>query len=128
MADNAVDQHAAELHRAIADALETQNLERRSSERHPYPARQMVAPCSPSSSPALRGPAEPMFQEVRCRDISCGGMAFYWPTTADFTEVVVRLSSGPSALCLKARVVQCAPAADPQDGYAISCQFVARLG
>ncbi len=120
--NDAADQRVTELHQAITEALDPRNVERRTSERYAYAAIQMVAPCGIAG--AL---GENIFRPVRCHDISRGGVSFIWPTQPDFTEIVVRLSDGPGAVCLKARVLRCIPVADPHGGFLVCCHFLERL-
>ena len=116
------EQEAVRLRRAIEDALDPRNMERRTSERYAFPTIQMVAPYD-----GLGDPDESTFRQVRCRDISRGGFSFFWPTLLNSEHVIVRFSDGRGYVCLKARVVRCSRTANLIDGCLVRCQFLERV-
>lgn len=98
------------------------NSERRHARRYTYRATQFLAPYS-------RGglPADGDFREVRCQDLSTGGIAFYWPTAPDFDDVVIQLGTRRSPIFVTAHITSVRPSGETPDEVLVGCQFTGRV-
>jgi hypothetical protein len=77
--------------------------ERRKRAREPFPAIQRIAPYSGSGVPD-----EKEFFEVRCRDISNGGVSFLTPGRPDFDSLVIGFTTAPDTITyIAAEVAHC---------------------
>ena len=119
--DVLTEQNLSEL-RAALHGVETSSDERRGSERIEYPVIQVAAPCSPGQPVRKWG-----FFRVRCRDISRGGICFFWPRKPDFDAVLVVLGPRPNALFLTARVAWSKPAEGSESVFLLGCQFLEKV-
>ena len=98
-------------------------LDRRSQPRRPFPANQFIAPY-------LEGklPTKEMFQQVRCHEISSGGVSFFLPQPPEFDSLIVALGTPPKMTCLASRIVHtCASNADGGSMYLVGCRFLGRV-
>jgi hypothetical protein len=116
------DRRIAEVRQRIPDDGDAEEMDRRTSNRHAYPVIQMIAPCM-----LFRPPEEATFHEVRCHDISRGGVSFFWSRSPDFHYVVIRLGDGVDAVSLRARVVRSSPIVGLKDEYLVCCEFFERV-
>jgi len=92
--------------------------ERRHHARHPYSVNQSFAPVVNGKMPSRE-----MFRPMRCRDISLGGISFYWPREPEFTEIVIELGTTDDKRYVRAKVLGCI-VADPQlPEYIVRCKF-----
>ncbi len=96
--------------------------ERRRARRYSYPATQLLAPYDHGGLPTAD-----QFREVRCQDISTGGIAFYWPTEPDFDDLVIQLGTRRSPIFVTARVTSMRPSGEPTGELLIGCQFTGRV-
>ena len=96
--------------------------EQRKGPREAYPVIQLAAPYADS-----RMPTEEMFREVRCHDISTGGISFFLPHPPDFEYAVVGLGTPPEVTYLTVRVMHHSPYAGATKGYLIGCRFLGRV-
>ncbi|HEX3724900.1 MAG TPA: PilZ domain-containing protein, partial [Pirellulales bacterium] len=110
------------IHKRLeAGKVETPN-DRRQRARSPLNGIQRIAPCKQGTTPA-----DMKFQNVRCKDISSGGIGFYFPQPPDFETVIVALGSEPNCTYLHARVMHCRPIPPEHGpGFLIGCQFIGR--
>lgn len=87
--------------------------------RHPrsaYPRLQMVAPVI-----AGRPPEQGDFREVRCLDLSAGGISFLTTEVPESGQYIVALGTPPNVIHLTAEVVRDAPQ------RLVGCRFTGRL-
>lgn len=95
---------------------------RRRSQRRIFPFYQRVAP--------YRGklPAEHEFFQVRCSDISSGGVSFILDQQPEYHEVIIELGQGNRTTRIRAEIVRMVPIEqEGQPVYLLGCQFVERL-
>lgn len=82
----------------------TQGRDRRQYERHRYQFAQLLAP--------FRGdtpPNQDELREVRCVDLSAGGLSFFWPTEPDFEFAIVGLGKPPALIYMRLQVLRSVP-------------------
>jgi hypothetical protein len=92
--------------------------DRRQHARHPYSVNQSFAPVVNGKMPSLD-----TFRSMRCRDISLGGISFYWPREPEFNDIVIELGTTADKRYVRAKV-RGFIIADPQlPEYIIRCQF-----
>jgi len=96
--------------------------EKRTSERFAYPVVAAVAPYG-----AWGVPKNEMFREVRCYDISRGGVSFLLSAPPNFKSAVVRLGTSPDLIHMLVRVMHCTLHDEARKEYLVGCQFVQRL-
>ena len=96
--------------------------ERRRADRRPYSYVQLIAP--------YRGemPNEPVFQEVRCHDLSTSGFSFLAARRPSFEFMVVELGVSPNVIYIIARIRRVAEIANGAEiQYLIGCEFQNRV-
>jgi hypothetical protein len=96
--------------------------EKRTSERLAY---SMVASVAPYSHEGL--PTQEMFLEVRCHDISAGGVSFFLPIPPNFQFAIVALGRSPDIIYIMVRVTHCTPHDDVRKEYLVGCHFLERV-
>jgi PilZ domain len=97
--------------------------DRRVRARQSYSTLQWVAPC-----PDTGLPDPGSFQQVRCHDISRGGIAYLCQIPPTETLVVFALRSGAETNYLKARVASCVQVVEGKHMcYRVGCEFVDRV-
>ena len=99
-----------------------QSIEQRASERWAYPAIQLLAPCGPKELPR-----KSMFAEVRCHDLSQGGISFFMPRPPKFQLAVFGLGKRPNLTYLLAQVVYCKEHVTAKREYLVGCSFIRRV-
>jgi hypothetical protein len=119
--DVLTEQQMLELQAALHGA-EAASAERRGAERLEYPVIQVAAPCFPRQ-PACRW----RFSPIRCRNISRGGISFYWPRTPDFEDVLVVLGPRAEAIFVTARVAWFKRVEGSDTMFLVGCQFLQKL-
>ena len=101
----------------------SQDKDTRSSPRRSYPYRQMVAPMARDAMPSTRE-----FFEVRCKDISTGGVSLIMDSPPDFDQIVISLGKPPQVNPVVARVVHVKQFNySGQKAYLVGCKFTDRL-
>ncbi|MDZ4821778.1 MAG: PilZ domain-containing protein [Planctomycetota bacterium] len=100
-----------------------QAADRRQNPRSTHRVFQWIAPCIDG-----RLPDQSMFYQVRCLDISTGGLAFLSTREMrDGEELIVALGTTDDAVYMRSRVIQCQPFEDSVANlYRIGCEFVER--
>jgi len=107
---------------AMADAANQLSQEGRVSPRHDFPYRQQIAPLSDATRPTWGD-----FFEVRCSDISAGGISILCDEPPWFNDLVVALGRPPSVTHLAAKVVHVREEVrDARVIYQVGCRFVGR--
>jgi PAS domain S-box-containing protein len=97
-------------------------IEKRGSVRRQYPYRQWIAPVVDGRIPSRRE-----FFEVRCKDISGSGIAFFLNFLPEFEDLVVGLGRLPALNYFTARVMRVARVEqEGRTSYLVGCRFVAR--
>lgn len=97
--------------------------ERRTSPRISFPYTQRIAPMAGGAIPK-----KSQFFEVRCRDISAGGIAFVMDDRPDFQSLVVALGQPPGESFFTARVVRVTEIReDDRDWVLVGCRFTGRV-
>jgi hypothetical protein len=105
------------------DSTKPKGEDLRSSPRHEFPYVQKIAPMAGGKVPSAD-----KFFPVRCKDLSCGGIAMLLDRPPDFELFMIVLGSPPTPRLLTARVVHCEPF--EEDGwtrYRVGCRFISRV-
>jgi len=110
------------VHQVVSGLDAPVKSQRRSRERHPFPCDQSVAFLINQRMPFAKE-----FEQVRCRDLSEGGVSFYYdePPLCNQLVLGLGLENHPSYFLCDVRHwsrVRGAPAA-----YCIGCKFVRRV-
>jgi hypothetical protein len=91
------------IHRLVGPQLRAnQPAERRRGMRHPFPARQRIAPRRGTDFPPDRE-----FVEVRCYDLTRAGFSFLLPAEPGFTSLVAAFGNPSETIYVAAEVVRC---------------------
>ena len=105
-----------------SDASQPLPHEGRTSPRRDFPYRQKIAPLNGGQRPTWDD-----FFEVRCSDLSAGGISILCEEPPRFNELVVALGRPPSLMHLAAKVVYVREAVrDAQVMYQVGCRFIGR--
>jgi PAS domain S-box-containing protein len=97
-------------------------IDKRKSVRRQYPYRQWIAPIVNGRVPSRRE-----FFEVRCKDISGSGIAFFLNFLPEFEDLVVGLGRLPALNYFTARVMRVARVEEgDRVGYLVGCRFVGK--
>ena len=96
--------------------------ERRSSNRWSYPAVQPLAPYGHWGFPNAE-----MFQQVRCHDLSTGGVSFLLPAPPTFEFAVIGLGVAPQFQYFVVQKVYCRRSDSTEGQYLVGCQFLQRI-
>jgi len=106
-------------------ALEAFWADRRSSERHSYPIQQVIAVVLDDRGRPLPQSCLP----VKCRDISRGGVSFYWPEPPNFSEIAFYLIRENECSLIATELRHCRPAMlDDRPVFLVGCKFKNKLG
>ena len=98
-------------------------IERRSSPRVNFECEQRIAPRYQDRTPVKRE-----FFDVKCRDLSTGGISFVLDWKPDFEYLVVALGHGVSPDYLTAKVVRITRSKDESGQiYIVGCRFTGRI-
>lgn len=106
---------------AGSDALPGQ-AERRTAVRWPFSEMQLLGPYGSWGLPRRH-----MFKEIRCHDISQGGVSFFLPGRPDFDFAVVGLGKRPNLTYFLLRVTYCKENADAKNGCLVGGRFLQRV-
>jgi hypothetical protein len=98
------------------------DAERRTSERRPYPAIQWLAPYGAWGLPTMD-----MFREIRCHDLSQGGVSFFLPRPPQFHFAVIGLGKQPDITYLLVRILYSKEYTGGRKEYLVGCCFVQRV-
>jgi hypothetical protein len=93
--------------------------EQRTCERFTYPMVASVAPYDHGGQPS-----QAMFLEVRCHDISTGGLSFFVPVPPNFKFAIVALGRSPNVIYMLVRVMHCTPYDGMRKRYLVGCLFL----
>jgi hypothetical protein len=98
-------------------------LDRRNRSRQTYRILQWMAPCREGELP------DPgTFRQVRCHDISCGGISYYSKEPPLEKFLVFFLRAGERGIYVQARVANCVHVIEGQQAtFRIGCEFLTRL-
>jgi hypothetical protein len=97
--------------------------ERRTSDRWPYQEIQLLGPYGYWGLPKKH-----MFCEVRCHDLSQGGVSFFLPRPPVFEFAVIGLGKRPNISYLLIRVTHCREYyVDVKKLYLVGCRFLERV-
>jgi PAS domain S-box-containing protein len=117
------DEKEGEPHRPFQPVGKKAAPDLRRSPRRSFHYIQRIAPTSGEGLPSKN-----RFIEVRCEDISAGGIAFYLGRRPDFTTLVVTLGRPPAESHFSARVVRVVKATLEGRGvYLVGCRFTGRV-
>ncbi|GEM_PF-3557200 len=119
--------HAAESTPGLLEGLSSNTgvlpRDRRRRPRRAYPYMQSVAPVIDG-----RFPHKEDFEEVRCHDISEGGISFLYPTPYPSDMLVIALGAGQSVAHFMAQVVHVTRLTkNGRKQYLIGCQYLGRI-
>ena len=106
----------------LSQTAECDKKGRRAAERLAYPADQAVAPYDGADLPT-----GDMFCQVKCRDLSRGGMSFTWPRPPEFERVVIKVAMPDRPMYFMARVVNYRSLNDAGNRYLVGCEFLDRV-
>ncbi|HET6883170.1 MAG TPA: GGDEF domain-containing protein [Pirellulales bacterium] len=116
----------AELLAAVKRELERKSdhvSDRRRQPRRPFPSYQAVAPLVDGKLPH-----KDSFRQVRCHDISPGGIAYLTPKAPEHASIVVALGLAPNVTYLTALIThKSTTQADGKEMYLVGCRFTGRL-
>jgi hypothetical protein len=93
------------------------------TQRFVYSAKQYVAPCHDGVLPLADS-----FEQVRCNDLSSGGVSFLSARAPDYQSVVVSVGTAPHLIFILAQVQHqhVVPTEEGQQ-YLVGCRFIERL-
>jgi hypothetical protein len=101
---------------------DAKGCERRMSKRFPYRVVQRWAPMVLGRLPSID-----LFRPMLCRDLSKGGISFFWPMKPPHEQIVVEIGPPTNLKYVQAKVVGCVlEDADLQE-YAVCCQFTGHV-
>ena len=95
---------------------------RRNRERRTYRVLQWVAGCPDEGLPKRKA-----FRQVRCHDISRGGLSYYTEQPPLDELLVVGLGSGGQTTYLKCRVANCVRVDETNGAFRVGCEFICRV-
>lgn len=96
--------------------------ERRASPRFPFQVTQRIAPVEPGELPSRAD-----FRRAMCKDVSMGGISFYWPCPFETPQVVIELGKESARFLLRAEALASHPVAGLEPYHLVHCRFVERL-
>jgi diguanylate cyclase len=124
--ESACPEASAELLAAVKRELERKSdhvSDRRRQPRRPFPSYQAIAPLVDGKLPH-----KDSFRQVRCHDISPGGIAYLTPKAPQQPAIVVALGVAPNVTYLTAQITHKSTIqADGQLMYLVGCRFTGRL-
>ncbi len=98
------------------------SAERRTSDRWPFTEIQLLGPYG-----AWGLPKKHMFCEVRCHDLSQGGISFFLPRPPAFEFAVIGLGRRPNIKYLLIRLTHCQEQVGEKKQYLVGCRFLQRV-
>ena len=109
--------------RQRADDERSHSLDRRNRSRQTYRILQWMAPCREGELP---DPGS--VRQVRCHDLSCGGISYYSKEPPLEKFLVFFLRAGERGMYVQARVANCMHVVEGQGPmFRIGCEFINRL-
>jgi hypothetical protein len=96
--------------------------ENRASRRSPFPVMQMLGPCG-----SWGLPTQHMFCEVRCHDLSQGGISFFLPRPPTFETAVIGLGKPPTVSYYVVKLIHFREYGEEKERYLVGCQFISRV-
>lgn len=104
-------------------AAPKRGAERRTSQRKLFPYRQQIAPFDDGIVPPRH-----TFAQVRCWDISAGGISFLLDEPPPYKRVVVVLGGSATEVLMSADVVRVIELVEEDvNGYLVGCRFTGKL-
>jgi len=97
-------------------------VERRTAHRWPFPAVQLLGPCGSWGLPKRH-----MFVEVRCHDLSQGGISFFLPRPPTFESAVMGLGKQSNIAYYLVKLIHFHEHIGATKQYLIGCQFLERV-
>jgi hypothetical protein len=98
------------------------SIERRTSDRWPFTEIQVLGPYGTWGLPKKH-----MFCEVRCHDLSQGGISFFLPRPPTFEFAVIGLGKRPNVTYLLIRLTHCREHVEEKKRYLVGCRFLQRV-
>jgi|GEM_PF-6480633 len=106
------------------EAVPDQKIDCSQTQRYQFSCTQQAAPWAPGAP----FPAPADFQDVKCRDVSAGGISFLWPDSPEFEYVVMTISTTGTPIYMAAQIVHSrAVFMFGEVGYLVGCKFIKRL-
>ena len=105
----------------IARLLQSEQ-ERRASPRFPFQLTQRIAPVGVDEAPEREA-----FRRAMCKDVSMGGVSFYWAAPFGYPQIVVELGKETTRLLLRAEVLGSQPVVGLEPYHLVRCRFLERL-
>ena len=68
-----------------------------------------------------------IFRPMQCRDISTGGVSFFWTAQPNYDEIVVEMGKPPAFSYFKAKIVGADLTNPDLPDFLIRCQFTGRV-
>ncbi len=97
-------------------------VERRTSDRWLYPETQLLGPYGVWGLPTRQ-----MFREVRCHNISKGGVSFFLPRPPVFELAVIEVGNRPITEYHLIQLVHYVEHVDAKKQYLVGCRFVKQV-
>ncbi|HEX3997086.1 MAG TPA: PilZ domain-containing protein [Pirellulales bacterium] len=113
---------AAELTKETLDQLTGREGNRRKRERRPYHVLQWAAPWSDGSPPQPEA-----FRQIRCHDISRGGISYFSDRPLLDEFLIVGLAAAAEMIYLKCRVANCVRVDQASGAFRVGCEFIERI-
>jgi hypothetical protein len=108
----------------LAPAASQPKSELTTTERYQFNCSQRAAPWVPGEPLPIAAD----FQPVKCRDVSAGGISFFWPDKPDFDHVVIAIGTAETPIYMAAQIVHSkAVFMFGEVGYLIGCKFTKRI-
>lgn len=102
------------------EALTPKSDERRTSSRIADQATLLIAPVFGNE------PLRSSFQLVVGKDVSAGGISFFYGSSPSFEELEIELGACSAPIHVRAQVVQSRPIVGLEPYYLVSCRFTGR--
>ncbi len=96
--------------------------ERRTSKRFAYRVIQRWAPMVMGRLPSID-----IFRPMLCRDLSKGGISFFWPTKPTHEKLVVEMGPAHDLKYVEARVVSAFVTDADLPEHVVCCRFTGRV-
>jgi hypothetical protein len=96
--------------------------ERRTSKRFPYRVVQRWAPMVLGRLPSID-----LFRPMLCRDVSKGGISFFWPAKPPHEKIVVEMGPPSDVKYIGARIINCFVIDADLPEYVVCCQFTGHV-
>ena len=116
------DVDVAELSAQQFDELTGIGDNRRKRERRGFSYLQWAAPCQHDTLPDRRS-----FRQIRCSDISRGGISYYTDRPPLDEYLVMGLGKSPNIIWVRCQISNCVRVDEEKGAFRIGCQFIERL-